>query len=78
MNSLLLSLALSPLFAPANDNAVLDAPVCVACNAHGATVESLCDGCDADMMEHYSTGFYGCDPDAEGACYEAGIDPAKF
>lgn len=70
MNSLLLSLALSPLFAPANDNnVVIDAPVCVACSAHGASVDALCDDCDADMREHFS-----CYIDPEVACYEAGID----
>lgn len=60
--ALLLSLALSPLFAPANDNAVTDAPVCVACASHGATRDGLCDDCDADMMAHYS-GLYS-DPEA--------------
>ena len=71
MNSLLLTLALSPLFAPANDNAIIDVPVCAACASDGATVHNLCDTCDADMMAHYSDAAYG---DDEAACYEAGID----
>jgi hypothetical protein len=62
MNSLLALLSLSVLAAPANDNNTLDMPVCVACEAHGATRESLCDDCDADMMAHYS-GLYS-DPEA--------------
>lgn len=69
--ALLLSLALSPLFAPANDNAVTDAPVCVACASHGATRDGLCDDCDADMMAHYASDHF-CDPEA--LCFDAGID----
>jgi hypothetical protein len=36
---------------PANDNAavIIDAPVCSACNAHGAARDGLCDDCDTDM-----------------------------
>lgn len=60
---------LSVLAAPANDNNVLDAPVCVACSAHGASVDALCDDCDGDLREHLS-----CYSDDEVACYEAGID----
>jgi hypothetical protein len=70
MNTLFALLALSPLFAPANDNNTIDAAVCVACASHGAAVESLCDACDADMAEHYSALY----SDDEVACYEAGID----
>lgn len=69
MNSLLLTLALSPLFAPANDNNVLDAPVCVACEAHGASVDNLCDDCDADMREHFS-----CYSDPEACAVMDGFD----
>jgi hypothetical protein len=71
MNSLFALLSLSVLAAPANDNAVIDAPVCVACSAHGASADALCDDCDADMMAHYSDGAYS---DPEALCYEAGID----
>lgn len=71
MNSLFALLSLSVLAAPANDNAVIDARVCVACEAHGATADNLCDDCDADMMAHYSDGAYS---DPEALCYEAGID----
>jgi hypothetical protein len=71
MNSLFALLSLSVLAAPANDNAVIDAPVCVACEAHGASVDALCDDCNADMMAHYSDGAYS---DPEALCYEAGID----
>jgi len=70
-NTLAALLALSPLFAPANDNAVIDAPVCVACASHGASADNLCDDCDADMMAHYSDAAYS---DPEALCYEAGID----
>ena len=38
--------------APANDNAtpsIIDAPVCVACESHGATRDGLCDDCDSDV-----------------------------
>lgn len=64
-------LALSPLFAPANDNAVIDAPVCVACASHGAAVDDLCPDCDADMMSFYASDHF-CDPEA--LCFDAGID----
>ena len=60
---------LSVLAAPANDNNVLDAPVCVACSAHGASVDALCDDCDADMREHFS-----CYSDPEALAVMDGID----
>ena len=71
MNSLFALLSLSVLAAPANDNAVIDARVCVACEVNGATADNLCDDCDADMMAHYSDGAYS---DPEALCYDAGID----
>jgi hypothetical protein len=62
-------LSLSVLAAPANDNNVLDAAVCVACASHGAAVESLCDDCDADMREHFS-----CYSDPEACAVMDGFD----
>ncbi len=72
MNSLLLTLSLSVLAAPANDNNTLDAPVCVACAAHGASVDNLCDDCDGDLREHLS--LYN-DPEVEALARGLDTDP---
>lgn len=50
MNSLIALLALSPLFAPANDNAAVDP--CVACEEFAASRDGLCVRCDHDVMAH--------------------------
>ena len=69
MNSLFALLALSPLFAPANDNAVID--LCLACDEASATRGDLCRVCDEDVYAH-------CD-DADEFPYDAGdIEAARY